>query len=62
MLPYTAEVYFTLFEQYNRAIWPAPLIAVALAWVAVVLAFRPAPGGDRLIGAILAAAWIAPRT
>ncbi len=57
MLPFTAEVFFSVFEQYNRAIWPAQIVAYGLGLGAVALAFRPAAGSDRLIGALLAAAW-----
>ncbi len=57
MLPFTAEVFFSVFEQYNRAIWPAQIIAYGLGLAAVLLTLRPVPGGDRFTGAILAAAW-----
>ncbi|MEX1205769.1 MAG: DUF6064 family protein, partial [Dongiaceae bacterium] len=57
MLPFTAEVFFSVFEQYNRAIWPAQIVAYGLGIVVVLLTLRPVPGGDRAIGALLAAAW-----
>ncbi len=57
MLPFTAEVLYSVLEQYNRAIWPAQIIATGLGLAAVVSALRPFPGSGRLIGALLAAAW-----
>ncbi len=57
MMPFSAEVYFSVLEQYNRAIWPAQVVAYGLGLAAVFLTLRPVPGGGRLIGAILAAAW-----
>ena len=57
MLPFTAEVFFSVFEQYNRAIWPAQIVAYGLGILAVLLTLRPVRGGDRVIGAVLAAAW-----
>lgn len=57
LLSFSPEAYGALFEAYNRAVWPAPLAAVALGLVALVLAFRPVPDGGRWIGAVLAAFW-----
>lgn len=58
MLPYTAEIFFSSFEQYNRALWPLPLLAFALGVAGLLLTFRPARHGDRAIAAALAAAWL----
>ena len=58
MLSFTPEVYLSLFEQYNRAIWPAQFPAYCLGIIALLLAFRPFPQRDRIIGALLAAAWL----
>ncbi len=57
MLPYTAEVLYSVLEQYNRAIWPAQIVATGLGLAAVVSVLRPFPGSGRLIAAALAAAW-----
>ena len=53
MLPFTAEILFSSFAQYNRALWPLPVLAVALALALVLLALRPVRGGDRALGTSL---------
>jgi hypothetical protein len=58
MLPFTAEIVFSSFEQYNRALWPLPVLAWVLGLAAVLLTLRPVRGGDAAIGALLAAAWL----
>jgi Family of unknown function (DUF6064) len=58
MLPFTAEILFSSFEQYNRAMWPLPVFAPALALVILALALRPVRHGDRAISALLALAWL----
>jgi hypothetical protein len=58
MLPFTADVLFSSFEAYNRALWPLPILAFVLALAAILLTLRPVRGGDRAIGALLAIAWL----
>jgi hypothetical protein len=58
MLPFTAEILFSSFEQYNRALWPLPVIAPALALALVLLSLWPVRHGDKAIGALLALAWL----
>lgn len=55
-LPFSTAEFFSVFERYNTAVWPAQtaLLALALACVAIV-AFRPERG--RTIGAMLALLW-----
>jgi hypothetical protein len=57
MLPFSQDAFFALFEQYNRAIWPAQIMAYVLALGALALAARPVPQSGRAIAAILALAW-----
>jgi uncharacterized protein DUF6064 len=57
MLPFSQDAFFALFEQYNRAIWPAQIVAYVLALAALALAARPVAGAGRTIAAILALAW-----
>jgi hypothetical protein len=58
MLPFTAEILFSSFGQYNQALWPLPLLAPALALALIVLALRPVRHGARTIAALLALAWL----
>jgi uncharacterized protein DUF6064 len=57
-LPFTPDVYFSLFETYNRAIWPAQLVAYALGIAAVLLALRPVAAGGRIVAATLSVFWL----
>jgi hypothetical protein len=58
MLPYTSEVYFSLLELYNGAIWPAQWIASALALAAICITLKPSAGSGRIVSAILAVFWL----
>ena len=56
--PFTADVYFSLFETYNSVIWPAQLVAYGLGIAALVLALRPLPAGGRIALAVLSIFWL----
>ncbi len=56
-LPFTAEEFLSVFERYNRAIGPAPILAYALAGLALGLAWRGGRPASRAVLAILAAFW-----
>jgi Family of unknown function (DUF6064) len=56
--PFTADVFFSLFETYNSAIWPAQLVAYGLGIVAVFLALRSPAKGGRIAFAVLSAFWL----
>jgi len=58
MLPFTTEVFFSVFERYNAAIWPVQVIAYGLGVLVVLLSLRPRRGGDRIIAAFLAGSWL----
>jgi hypothetical protein len=58
MLPFTADILFSSIAEYHRALWPLPPIALLLGLGAVLLTLRPVRNGNRLIGALLAAAWL----
>lgn len=58
MLPFTADVLFASFAQYNRGLWPAQVLACVLALSVILLAVQPVRLGDRVIGALLAIAWL----
>jgi hypothetical protein len=57
-LPFSRDAFLALFEQYNEAVWPAPVVAFALGLIVLLSALKPYRGSGRLIAAILAAAWI----
>lgn len=58
MLPYTAEVLFALFDEYNLAIRPLQGVALFLTASILMLALRSRENRSRVIIAILAAGWI----
>ena len=58
MLPFTADILFSSIAQYNRALWPLPPVVLLLGLGTVLLTLRPVRDGNRLIGALLAAAWL----
>jgi hypothetical protein len=57
-MPFTPEVFFANFAQYNAAIWPAQTVAYALGLAAILLLLRPAAWSSTLIALILAATWL----
>lgn len=58
MLPFTAETLFASLAQYHRGLWPLPPLALLVGLAAVLLVLRPMRHSDRLIGGLLAAAWL----
>ena len=56
--PFTADVYFSLFETYNNAIWPAQLVACGLGIFALGLTLRSMVAGGRIAFAVLSALWL----
>lgn len=58
MLPFSADVFFRLFEQYNAAIWPAQVAAYGLGLLLVALALKQRPGGSRIVAGGLAVFWL----
>ena len=56
-LPFSSDEFFALFAAYNRAVWPAVLLAYALGAVTVYLVLKPGPRSGRIVAAILAAMW-----
>jgi hypothetical protein len=57
-LPFTAQQFFDVFAQYNRAVWPMPVVLVLLAVAALALAWRHGRLSDRLVTGILALLWL----
>lgn len=57
MIPFSNEVYFSLFADLNQTFWQATWIGYALAILVVVLAMKLPRIGNRLIPIILSVAW-----
>ncbi len=56
-LPFSTEQFFEIFRQYNDGVWPAQFALTGAGLCASYLAFRPRPGSDRLVSAVLAILW-----
>ena len=57
-IPFSRDVFLSLLEIYNAAIWPAQIAAYALGLLAVLLALKPYRGSGRVVALLLAAAWL----
>ncbi len=58
MLPFTEEIFYSVFAEYNGAIWPVQIIAYALGLLIVLLILKPRKGSNKLIIAILTVFWV----
>jgi hypothetical protein len=56
-LPFSSDEFLTLFASYNRAVWPAVLLAYALGAATVYLVMKPGPRRGQIVAVILAAMW-----
>jgi hypothetical protein len=56
-LPFTVEQFFDVIRSYNTAVWPAQLLLLALALVAVVLVVLPQRWSGAGVSLILATLW-----
>ena len=56
-LPFRTEQFFAVLGGYNQAVWPAPVLLVGLALLAVAAVFRPGRRADMVVSAILAVLW-----
>jgi hypothetical protein len=56
-LPFTVEQFFDVIRSYNTAVWPAQLVLLALALVAVVLVVLPQRWSGAGVSLILATLW-----
>jgi hypothetical protein len=57
-LLFSARTYYRLFELYNRAIWPAQILALLLGLVILWQVHRPGGWQGSVITVILAAGWL----
>ena len=59
LVMFTRETYYRLFGSYNRAIWPAQILALgAGVGIGLLLRRRSTAGSGRLVAAILAILWL----
>jgi hypothetical protein len=56
-LPFSVEDFLSVFEQYNRAVWPAQILLNILGAAAVFFAVRRLDSSNRTIAGILAFLW-----
>lgn len=56
-LPFTTDQFLAVFADYNRAVWPAQLLLLALGIALTVAAYLGLPGTQRLIALGLALLW-----
>ena len=54
LLMFSARTYYRLFELYNREIWPAQIVTIALGIVILVCLQRADAWQGRIVAAILA--------
>jgi len=57
-LMFGPEVYWRLFELQNRALWPAPLLALAAGLAMLLLVARPGRRTDRAVWLFAALGWV----
>ncbi len=57
-LPFTIDQFLGVFEQYNSSIWPAQILLLLLALVALFFAYRPRRNSTRSVFAILGFLWL----
>jgi hypothetical protein len=55
---FSARVYRRLFELHNEALWPWQILALALGIVLLFALARRPPRTERMVPALLAAAWL----
>jgi Family of unknown function (DUF6064) len=57
-LPFTAEQFFSVFRLYNSTVWPAQVLLVALAVLAVIFVALRRPWSSVVVSGILALLWV----
>ena len=58
MIPFTVDQFLKVFERYNTAVWPAPLILYMLGLCAIYLAFQQRRDFCKSVAFILTMFWI----
>lgn len=57
-IPFTAEQFFDILRQYNGYVWPAQLVLLSLALLAVILIALRRPWSGVVVSGILALLWV----
>lgn len=57
-LPFTSEQFFAVFRAYNVTVWPAQVVLIALALIALTLLVAPRRWSGVAISAVLAFLWL----
>jgi hypothetical protein len=57
-MPFTVDQFLSVFERYNRAVWPAQILLNILGVAAVLAAMKRLDSSNRIIAGILAFLWI----
>lgn len=57
-IPFTAEQFFGVFRLYNNTVWPAQVVLLALAVLAVIFIALQRPWSGVAVSAILALLWV----
>lgn len=57
-LPFTPDEFFTVFEQYNTAVWPMQIVLNLLGISAIYFAVKRVTVSDKIIALILGVLWI----
>jgi len=57
MLPFTREQFFSVFVDYNLAVWPAQVVAYLIGVVMMLALLRRTPWAQRAVAAGLVAMW-----
>ena len=57
-IPFTVEQFFSVFQTYNEAIWPAQIVAYVLGFSVVVVLVKQTRWSGRFINGVLALFWI----
>ncbi|MGE5449241.1 MAG: DUF6064 family protein [Bacteroidales bacterium] len=57
-MPFSTEQFFSVFEQYNHAIFPGQMIILLFGLLSIVLIHTQRSSKDKLIGLILGLLWL----
>ncbi|MCZ7358002.1 MAG: DUF6064 family protein [Candidatus Methanoperedens sp.] len=57
-VPFTADQFLGVFEQYNLAVWPMQIFLYLIALIALILILWKAKNSDKIISGILAFFWL----